>query len=168
MTISENIKKYRKNAGITQRELAEKCHCATGTIQQYELGKRQPRLEQLQKISDALEVSLSDLIGNNYNDISEKSFQLHAVTKEREIALKDNLQKIWKECGFSSLNPPKTEADRDKVIEMSAKFEMLEHFEKMNLIGKQKAVYQVELISKIPEYQKNPQQNRGNFSSQGE
>lgn len=156
MAISENIKKYRKKAGITQRELAEKCNCATGTIQQYELGKRQPRLEQLQKISDALEISLSNLIGNNYNDISEKSFQLTAVTKEREIALKDNLQKIWKECGFSSLNPPKTEKDRDKVIETSAKFEMLEHFEKMNLRGKQKAVYQVELISKIPEYQKEP------------
>lgn len=63
MTIGENIKKYRRAAMLTQHELAEKCECAAGTIQQYELGKRQPRIEQLKKIALALSVQVSDLIG---------------------------------------------------------------------------------------------------------
>lgn len=63
MTIGERIKKYRKVAGMTQRELAEKCGSATGTIQQYELDKRQPRVEQLQKIAHILNVSVSELLG---------------------------------------------------------------------------------------------------------
>lgn len=65
MTIGECIKKNRKLAGLTQKELALKCEFATGTIQQYELGKRQPRIEQLEIIADALEISLGELIGSN-------------------------------------------------------------------------------------------------------
>lgn len=57
MGIGQRIKAARKSAGLTQKALAEKIGAATGTIQQYELGKRQPRIEQLQVIADALNVS---------------------------------------------------------------------------------------------------------------
>lgn len=63
MNIGQRIKEARKNAGLTQRELAEKSGTATGTIQQYELGKRQPRLEQLRAIAAALGVQVVDLLG---------------------------------------------------------------------------------------------------------
>ena len=36
MGFGENLKTYRKEAGLTQKELAEMCGIATGTIQQYE------------------------------------------------------------------------------------------------------------------------------------
>ena len=49
--------------GYTQKQLAEKCGMATGTIQQYELNKREPRREQLQKIATALNVPLYELMG---------------------------------------------------------------------------------------------------------
>lgn len=62
MTIGQRIKEARKNAGLTQRELAEKSGSATGTIQQYELGKRQPRIEPLQRIASALGVPVQQLI----------------------------------------------------------------------------------------------------------
>ena len=42
--IGKKIKQYRKSADLTQKQLAQKCGYATGTIQQYELGKRSPRL----------------------------------------------------------------------------------------------------------------------------
>lgn len=54
MTIGETIQAIRKEKGYTQKQLAEKCGMATGTIQQYELGKREPKQEQLQKIADAM------------------------------------------------------------------------------------------------------------------
>ncbi len=62
MDIGKNIKKFRIAAGLTQKELAQKCECATGTIQQYELGKRQPRMSQLFNISYELGVPVSSLI----------------------------------------------------------------------------------------------------------
>lgn len=64
MTVGQNIKNYRIEKGLTQKRLAELTGLATGTIQQYELEKRQPRLEQLQKIADILEINIETLLGN--------------------------------------------------------------------------------------------------------
>ena len=61
MDLGSNIQKYRKQAGLTQKELAKILNVAVGTIQQYELGKRQPRLEFIEKIADALGVDAWNL-----------------------------------------------------------------------------------------------------------
>lgn len=60
MTVGQKIKKIRKEAGLTQGELAEKCGLATfasGTksraITDYERGVRNPSFEILQKIAVA-------------------------------------------------------------------------------------------------------------------
>lgn len=63
MTLGKKIQTYRKNQGLTQRELAAKCHLATGTIQQYELGKRKPKIEQIQNIAKALDIPVEYLLG---------------------------------------------------------------------------------------------------------
>lgn len=62
MTIGEKIQTARKKAGLTQKKLGELCGVVTGTIQQYELNKRQPKIEQLQKIASALNVPVSSFI----------------------------------------------------------------------------------------------------------
>ena len=62
MTIGEKIKEYRKRNGLTQRELAEITGLAVGTIQQYELNKRQPRIEMLKTIAQWLGCTVNDLI----------------------------------------------------------------------------------------------------------
>ncbi len=54
--IGDMIKLYRSKKGLTQKELAEKSGLAIGTIQQYELGKRKPRLSALIAVANALEV----------------------------------------------------------------------------------------------------------------
>ncbi len=59
----KNIKEARKKAGLTQKELAEASGVAKITIQQYEAGKRQPRLEQLMKIAEALKIRVDVLMG---------------------------------------------------------------------------------------------------------
>lgn len=63
MTLGQIMQNIRKEKGYTQKQLAEKCGLATGTIQQYELNKREPRREQLQKIATALNVPLYELMG---------------------------------------------------------------------------------------------------------
>ncbi len=69
MTIGEKIKSYRKAAGLTQKKLGELSDTSESTIKQYESGKRQPRIEQLQKIADTLNVPVSSLLGTvQHND----------------------------------------------------------------------------------------------------
>lgn len=62
MTTAERIRKKRLEKGLTQKQLADKLKCATGTIQQYELGKRQPRIEQLKRMAKALECPVIELL----------------------------------------------------------------------------------------------------------
>lgn len=64
MTIGQRIQDARKKANFTQKKLAEACGLATGTIQQYELDKRQPRLVQLKSIASALNISVAELLGD--------------------------------------------------------------------------------------------------------
>lgn len=58
MSLGQKIRQARKEAGLTQAQLAEKCGLAAITIQQYERDKREPRMEQLVAIMDALHVSM--------------------------------------------------------------------------------------------------------------
>ena len=58
MTIGERIKEARKYRKMTQKQLAEAAGVATGTIQQYELGKREPKYEILVRVCQALNISI--------------------------------------------------------------------------------------------------------------
>lgn len=57
MAIGETIREYRKKRNLTQKQLGELSGTSESTIKQYELGKRQPRIEQLKKIAEALGVT---------------------------------------------------------------------------------------------------------------
>lgn len=64
MTIGQRIKTVREQAGITQAALGEKIGVSGVAIMRYEKGTRQPRLEQLDAIADALNVSPFYLLGD--------------------------------------------------------------------------------------------------------
>lgn len=57
MSIGENIQFYRKKRGYSQKELAAKLHYSTGTIQQYELDKREPKFKIICEIATALNIN---------------------------------------------------------------------------------------------------------------
>ncbi len=60
-SIGKRIKFARKNAGLTQTELAEKLGISYQGIAQWETGKRNPKIESLQKIANALSISVEEL-----------------------------------------------------------------------------------------------------------
>ena len=64
MTIGENIKKARLAAGLTQKELADKCGIADSAVRKYESGRVVPKLPMIKKIADALNVFITDLTGS--------------------------------------------------------------------------------------------------------
>lgn len=69
MTIGKQIRTIRKHLGLTQKELGKLSDTSETTIKQYEAGKRQPRIEQLQKIAYALGGSISDIFIIDSDDI---------------------------------------------------------------------------------------------------
>ena len=66
--LAENIKSERKQQGLTQEQLAAKSGVATVTIRQYEGEKRQPRIEQLEKIAQACGVKTISFFAGVFDD----------------------------------------------------------------------------------------------------
>ncbi|AZV59033.1 helix-turn-helix domain-containing protein [Clostridium sp. AWRP] len=55
---------YRNKIGLTQKNLASKVGVTSVTIQNYENNRREPNLETLNKLAEALGVYVNDLIGD--------------------------------------------------------------------------------------------------------
>lgn len=110
------LKTARKESGLTQKELAKILGVATGTVQQWEIGVRFPRVEMLKKIEDTLKIALVPC------DI---------------------------EYGFSEVKPFKFSQGKVQTINPDEKMKkrLLDAYDKLNTIGKDIAVSQVEALA---------------------
>lgn len=62
MEINEKIRYFRKQRGLSQELLAERTGINVNTIRKYEIGIRKPKVEQLKKIADGLEISVIEFL----------------------------------------------------------------------------------------------------------
>lgn len=67
MKIGDKIKDVRKAKNMSQKELAARTNIAISSLQLYEYHKRQPTIEQIHKIADALGVPINHLIDTPYS-----------------------------------------------------------------------------------------------------
>ena len=85
--IISNLKSYRKDTGISQAKLAEKCNLSTSYIAEIEMGRSYPSIKSLEAIAKALDIKTyqllldsedtptqNDLLNNIEKDIT-KSFE---------------------------------------------------------------------------------------------
>lgn len=100
MNLGEQIKYYRKKAGLTQKELAELLDVAPNTIQQYELGKRQPRLEMINRIAGALGIGVRRL----YPDFTMEAWKKTETYKDKQLENKLAPDRIEILVHFDELN----------------------------------------------------------------
>ncbi|MCC0735326.1 helix-turn-helix transcriptional regulator [Clostridioides sp. ZZV14-6009] len=70
--IGKNIKKYRLLKGWTQKKLANESGLSKNAIYNYENEKRIPNINNLSKISEALEVDYKTIIKSDYDDLKNK------------------------------------------------------------------------------------------------
>ena len=82
--IGERIKTYRMMVGMSQEELARKVGAHSGvTVRQWENHRRQPRIDTLKKIADALNVTFESLllpeIPKPGNHMTPNEYQLEAL-----------------------------------------------------------------------------------------
>ncbi len=72
MTVGEKIRRVRKENGLTQKQLAEKCKMYESQIRKYELGKANPKIETIEKIAKALNISTRQLLDwDSYTETEE-------------------------------------------------------------------------------------------------
>jgi transcriptional regulator with XRE-family HTH domain len=133
MNVGEKIRALRKSSNLTQKELAKKSGIAEITIRKYENQDRQPKIEQIEKIATALEVTPLEILGFDYWD--------NAIdTKE----LSDSA---------SLLDSIKNEYGEDAV-------QLLRWFNELNEQGKTKAVSDIVDMTEVSKYKKPPTEQK--------
>jgi len=58
----ENLRRIREKRGLSQRALADRAGVVKSTIYEAEVGRHIPRIQTLEKLADALGVSIVDLL----------------------------------------------------------------------------------------------------------
>lgn len=67
MTLGDRVRTYRKAKGLTQEALAKAIGVSKTTITGYELGYREPDVEKIKLLSDALGVTGDDLLNTGFS-----------------------------------------------------------------------------------------------------
>ncbi len=81
--LNENLKSIRKSKGLSQEELAIKLNVVRQTISKWEQGLSVPDSDMLISLSEALETSVSTLLGEAV--IESKADDLKAISEKLEI-----------------------------------------------------------------------------------
>lgn len=68
--IGSRIKIYRKKASLTQKELAERLFKSESTVRMWELGKSEPDIGTIVKLSEILNVPVDTLMGVDHENLS--------------------------------------------------------------------------------------------------
>lgn len=127
MSIGENIKKYRKQNKLTQKELGKEIGKSPVTVRHYESGYIEPPTSVLREIAKALDVSFSDLINDSGSEIFlppvtsetakliEKAMGVTNVEYSQEdkeaLTLTDALDILLKRNGYDISSFTASEAD---------------------------------------------------------
>ena len=64
MTRGEHMRKARRKAGLTLRELAQRSGLGYNSISQIELGKREPNIVTAELLADALGLTIDEYVGH--------------------------------------------------------------------------------------------------------
>ena len=95
MTIGQNIKKYRKNAGLTQEALAETLGLTASAISQWETDRVMPDITQLPLLCRAFGVTSDQLLG--IDDVTMEGIIDSIIEKSNELC---SQEKYKENCSF--------------------------------------------------------------------
>ena len=62
MSLARNLVRAREKAGLSQAALAKKLNKSRSSVNEYEAGEHEPRLDVLLKIAKALGVDVAELV----------------------------------------------------------------------------------------------------------
>lgn len=140
MDIGTNMRNARKQKGLSQVEVSQKAGIAVNSLRLYEAGKRQPNLNTLKKIANALDIPVYEL-DPNFHEYIGFSFGTNLLQPRSDE--KEQLMQVGKE------NAPTD----DEVLKINCAA-VSSYMEKMNRAGQAVAVQTVKTLADMPEYQK--------------
>ena len=110
MSIGQNIKRFRKEKGYTQRELADMLGVSVQAISKWETEMGAPDISQIVPLASALDISTDELFGyscrNNSKDwenMKEKNHRLDVFREQRDSA--QNYEFLYQYCQTHPQNP---------------------------------------------------------------
>ena len=164
MTVGENIKKFRLEKGMTQKELGDMCGLADSAIRRYELGGANPKMETLHKIAKALDKSIILLVEGceDKYPLTEGDFKtdLENSMTDNEYALYNAWKKQQKNnILLETLKPGETTVTLD-IVENK----LLSDYRQLNGNGKMEAIKRVEELTEIPRYTAEEKEALENYS----
>jgi transcriptional regulator with XRE-family HTH domain len=104
--LGDIIKNARKSKRIMQKELAEMLHVRPSTVSMWEAGTRTPDIQTLVNLSKSLEIPLSDLIKEMYDEKkeapageskSEADIIFHDDPEIAEMLIESRTELEWRE-----------------------------------------------------------------------
>lgn len=125
------LKKLRQEKKFTQKELAILLNVSQNAVYNWENGKREPSMDMITKIANALGVSEQELLG-----FSDRAYALHKAVEEQEV-----LKNVIIESEQCIL---------DGVVISDQK--LLKEFHELNTFGKKEAIARVSELKYIPGY----------------
>lgn len=93
----QNLKFYRKRAGISQAELAEKCNVSNGTIGNIECGMTKPSFDLIFLIANALKLPPTELFKSAEVTQDTIGTQFEIVKETLNSAMSDAVAKVIKD-----------------------------------------------------------------------
>lgn len=123
MTTGELIKKARVHAGLTQKELSDRIGVSYQMIQAWENNRRNPKIESLQKIAEALNIDVSEFLTDNTATVQKfKDFSIDADGdfEEKYNSLTDEEKKLFGKYVQAMFNKLQREVKKSQKTAYSA------------------------------------------------
>lgn len=90
---AERLKELRKEKNLTQVQLAEALGVSKGTIAMWEIGKREPNFETLDRLSDIFDKRIDYILGYS-NDASSPQFTEEDIDQLGRWEVEDQFREI--------------------------------------------------------------------------
>lgn len=140
--VGEKIRAYREFRGYNQIQLAEMSGINVATIRKYELGIRNPKPDQLEKIASALGLNVSIFLDFNIETVGDVLSLLFAIDDSVDLSLSENpdgkilmafqnatMQDFFKKwCQFKNVY----EKEKDEIQNIKNKEKRQEELDKLN------------------------------------
>lgn len=65
VSFAANLRRRRKELGLSQEQLGARANIQMADISRYESGSRDPRISTVERLAEALELSISDLLADS-------------------------------------------------------------------------------------------------------
>lgn len=98
MGFSERLKESRKQARLTQVEIAEKLGISQPAYASWERGTKKPTQENLVKIAQVLNVTVDYLVGNSDDEITNKELEdIEILFRKNSEGLTDSEKNLFRQ-----------------------------------------------------------------------